>query len=59
MIEHWTLLVELTYVIYVYLCSHVVEIDNFTCYPICTTCISNLKDQHSNIKSFCKCLNLE
>jgi len=40
MIEHWTLLTKLTYVIYVYLCFHVVEINNLTCYLICTIYMS-------------------
>jgi hypothetical protein len=44
MIEHWTLFAKLTYIIYVYHYSHVVEINNLTCCQICTTYMSTWKD---------------
>jgi hypothetical protein len=51
MIEHWIPLVILTYVIYVYLYSHVLEIDNLVHCLICSTYMSTLKDQRSSTKN--------
>jgi hypothetical protein len=59
MIEHWTSLARLTYVIYVYLYSHVVENDNLICCLICTTYMLTSRDQRYITKQFHRYLNLE
>jgi hypothetical protein len=58
MIEQWTLLAKLTYVIYVYLCFHVVEINNLLLSDLYNIYV-NLERPMIWYKQFRRCPNLE